>query len=417
MIRVLLSLVLAFLASVFSPSVPIVTMAVSSGNLSVSSGRLPFSSGSAPTASPLDFVASLSPDTMASPPPEGLRLLFWNLENFFDFRNDSTSVSDAEFSAGGERHWTRKRFYAKCNAVAKTLLWAGTPDVAAFAEVENAFVLRRLLTATPLYKTDYRPVHYDSPDPRGIDVALLYRADKLKLLESKPLRVYRPDAPDSLLRTRDILLARFRQRASGAEFFLLVCHLPSKYGGAEASAPKRAAAVRRLRSITDSLAAGPLHALTDPLAVGQHHALPDWLAAGSLCALADSLAAGSLQPEMPVRFLPVPLILCGDFNDTPDSPVFQPLEAIMTNLATPLAADGQGTLRYAGQWDLIDQFWIFPAPPLPALPGIRMTILRPPFLLTRDTAHGGLKPLRTYSGPRYLGGVSDHLPILLLVPP
>ena len=305
---------------------------------------------------------------MASPPPEGLRLLFWNLENFFDFRNDSTSVSDAEFSAGGERHWTRKRFYAKCNAVAKTLLWAGTPDVAAFAEVENAFVLRRLLSATPLYKTDYRPVHYDSPDLRGIDVALLYRADKLKLLESKPLRVYRPDAPDSLLRTRDILLARFRQRASGAEFYLMVCHLPSKYGGAEASAPKRAAAVRRLRSVTDSLAAGPL-------------------------------------------------FLCGDFNDTPDSPVFQPLDSIMTNLAAPLAADGQGTLRYAGQWDLIDQFWIFPAPPLPALPGIRMTILRPPFLLTRDTAHGGLKPLRTYSGPRYLGGVSDHLPILLLVPP
>ena len=401
MIRVLSVLILSVCAGVFSSSVSTVTMPVSSGNLSVSSGRLPFSSGSSSVASP----------------PEGLRLLFWNLENFFDFRNDSTSVSDAEFSAGGERHWTRKRFYAKCNAVAKTLLWAGTPDVAAFAEVENAFVLRRLLAATPLYKTDYRPVHYDSPDPRGIDVALLYRADKLKLLETKPLRVYRPDAPDSLLRTRDILLARFRQRASGAEFFLLVCHLPSKYGGAEASAPKRAAAVRRLRSVADSLAAGPLHALTDPLAVGQHHALPDWLAAGSLCALADSLAAGSLQPEMPVRFLPVPLILCGDFNDTPDSPVFQPLDSIMTNLATPLAADGQGTLRYAGQWDLIDQFWIFPAPPLPALPGIRMTILRPPFLLTRDTAHGGLKPLRTYSGPRYLGGVSDHLPILLLVPP
>jgi endonuclease/exonuclease/phosphatase family metal-dependent hydrolase len=324
-------------------------------------------------------------------PRDSLRVLFWNLENFFDFRNDSTSVSDAEFSSRGMRHWTRKRFYTKCNAVAKTLLWTGAPDIAAFAEVENAFVLRRLVAATPLYKTDYRTVHYDSPDPRGIDVALLYRDDRLELLESKPLHVYWPGCPDSLLFTRDILLARFRPRPSGLEFFLLVCHLPSKYGGAAASAPRRAAAVVRLHDAVDSL----------------------------------SRAAG------------LPIILCGDFNDTPENPDFQMLKPELTNLSEPLAAKGEGTLRYGGKWDLIDQFWVTadgvrdvpdtlssadssskerPAElaPVPRLQA-SMRILRPPFLLTRDSAHGGLKPLRTYSGPRYLGGVSDHLPVLLQI--
>ena len=80
---------------------------------------------------------------------ESLSILFWNVENFYDWRNDSTTVSDAEFSAGGERHWTWKRFQAKANAFAKALLWVESetgrlPDVVGLAEVENAFVLRQV---------------------------------------------------------------------------------------------------------------------------------------------------------------------------------------------------------------------------------------------------------------------------------
>ena len=113
-------------------------------------------------------------------------VMFWNLENFFDYRCDSLSVSDAEFSSFGDRHWTKKRFYTKCNAVAKAILWIGSdegalPDVIGLAEIENAFVLRRLLGATALRKAGYKIVHYDSPDPRGIDVALLYRTSTQEL--------------------------------------------------------------------------------------------------------------------------------------------------------------------------------------------------------------------------------------------
>ena len=93
-------------------------------------------------------------------PADTLRVLFWNLENFFDSRNDSTSVSEGEFSAFGERHWSRRKFETKCRSIAKGILWAasqegGLPDVIGLAEVENYYVLWHLLRRTVLRKLDY----------------------------------------------------------------------------------------------------------------------------------------------------------------------------------------------------------------------------------------------------------------------
>ena len=295
-----------------------------------------------------------------------LSVVFWNVENFFDWRNDTTTVSDAEFSAQGEHHWTWKRFQAKANAFATAVLWVGdetgrVPDVIGLEEVENAFVLLQVLRSTALRKLDYRYVHYDSPDRRGIDVALLYRASVLDLISSKPCHLYA--APDSVLATRDILLCRFKRDST--DFAVLVNHHPSKYGGAEVSDPLRRLAVERLRFLADSLAAE---------GVGR-------------------IVAG------------------GDFNDTPDNPVFGLLEPALQPAHTDLFRRGEGTIKFDGKWDLIDHIYLSPD----LLPYGRMRILHVPFLLTRDNAHAGEKPLRTYLGPRYTGGVSDHLPVLLEV--
>ena len=321
--------------------------------------------------------------------------MFWNVENFFDWRNDSTTVSDAEFSSRGERRWTWKRFQAKANAFAKTLFWiegdtGRLPDIIGLEEVENAFVLRQLLQKTALRKLDYKYVHYDSPDRRGIDVALLYRTSRLELLESKPCRLF---SSDTLMATRDILLCVFRGKPSvipglignlseeedrcpigvgyDGAIAVLVNHHPSKFGGAAESEPRRRIAVERLRFLADSLAA-----------VGIDH-----------------------------------VIAGGDFNDTPDNPVFRLLEPALTPMHMDLFRRGLGTIKYDGKWDLIDHIYVSPAiasgSPAPVL--ARMRILRIPFLLARDTAHSGEKPLRTFQGPRILGGVSDHLPILLEV--
>ena len=299
-------------------------------------------------------------------------VMFWNLENFFDFVDGGAGESDAEFSATGPRRWTKKRFYRKCQAVAKTILWVGSgaglmdgcagghvgegavlPDIVGMAEVENRFVLNQLVTKTALRKLDYEIVHFDSPDPRGIDCALLYRASRLTLVSAQPCRVSAPD-----LQTRDILLAQFLT-PSGDSLAVLVNHHPSKYGGGETDW-RREVAVARLRALGDSLAA-----------VG-------WTRA----------------------------VAVGDFNDTPANPLFRTLEPAFSFCRY---TGGRGSIRFNGEWQFIDLCFVSPA-----LAGeASFSVQEPPFLTERDAAHSGDRPLRTYSGPRYLGGVSDHRPIFV----
>ena len=189
---------------------------------------------------------------LVCPPAQGrdsVSIVFWNLENFFDYFDDEAGDSDSEFSSRGARRWTKRRFAAKCNAVAKSLLWMGEsrgrmPDIVTVAEVENRFVMKKLLDLTPLWKFGYRIVHYDSPDPRGIDVALLYREGRLSLESSRPCRI------DSIA-TRDILLARFVTEG-GDSLALTVNHHPSKHGG-DASQGRRIMALKRLDSLADTL--------------------------------------------------------------------------------------------------------------------------------------------------------------------
>ena len=301
-------------------------------------------------------------------------VMFWNLENLFDWKRDSLNGSDseAEFTSFGKKHWTKRRFMTKCNAIAKSILWIKDsegilPDVIGIAEVENRFVLERLLEDTPLYKIDYKIIHFDSPDPRGIDVALLYRESRLELLHAAPLRV--GGGTDPPMRTRDILMTKFR-KSDGDSVVFLVNHHPSKYGGK--TSDRRAVALIRLREATDSLQRS---GLTNILAMG-------------------------------------------DFNDTPENPAFgiltQGNSYLLTNLAAPLALKGEGTIRYSGKWEMIDMFFIsknlITGGNIP-----EMRVLRLPFLMTRDNAHSGEKPLRTYTGPRYVGGVSDHCPIVVWI--
>ena len=174
------------------------------------------------------------------PVPEGradsLLVVSWNVENFLDYRIDTTG------------RYTRKRFYTKCNAIAKTILLIADkkgrlPDAVALMEVGDRYVLDRLIQDTPLRKLDYDIVHYESPDRRGIDCALLYRRSTLHLnhSERKPLL----DSSRAVMRTRDILLAEFDSLA------ILVNHHPSKVGAD--SGRRRAVAMKRMTDVMDSL--------------------------------------------------------------------------------------------------------------------------------------------------------------------
>lgn len=310
---------------------------------------------------------------------DSLLVMFWNVENFFDYEDGGENPSDKEFSQNGPRHWTKGRFYRKCELISKAIFQIAAregriPDVIGLAEVENGRVLRSLLSSTLLSKCSYRPVIFPSADPRGIDVSLLYNERVLSPVITRPVSVLMPDGERLL--TRDILLAAFTLREGGDSIAITVNHHPSKYGG-EASGPRRAAAVERLSFISDSLSAAGWH----------------------------------LQLHI------------GDFNDVPSAPVYRRLKDRMDNLAAPLAARGEGSIRFDGRWELIDQALFRslysgeeagrtgPG----GCPSAWMKVVPIPFLTVKDSAHSGTKPLRTYSGPRYIGGVSDHYPIIVWI--
>ena len=285
---------------------------------------------------------------------DSLRVVFWNVENFFDYTDTASSDSDTEFSSRGARRWTKRRFLKKGNAIAKLLFWeAGDgplAQVVAFAEIENRRVLKSLLDETLLRKAGYEIVHYDSPDPRGIDVGLIYRKEALTLAHSAAV-------PVPGLATRDILLCQF-VTASGDSLALTVNHHPSKYGGGQTQDRRDAA--------MDCL----LH-------------------------IADSLSAAGWSRQLAV----------GDFNEDAHSGVFGIIEGRYRNLGKSCP---DGSIRFDGQWQLIDNAFVSDG-----FKDAGFRVLQAPFLLVKDSAHAGLKPFRTYSGPRYAGGVSDHLPVVI----
>ena len=293
-------------------------------------------------------------------------VVFWNLENFFDHIDQGTTESDKEFSSFGTRHWTKRKFQTKCDLIAKSVMWIGDnydrlPDVIGLAEIENRWVLWRLLSTTLLRKYDYRIVHYESSDRRGIDVALLYRESSFNKLSAT---VTTPEYEGRRLSTRDILQVCLEDN-EGQKINMIVNHHPSKYGGAEESDGRRTAAMSALRDVCDSL-----------MSSGENN-----------------------------------IVALGDFNDTPDGKQFDLLDGVLVNKADSLFRAGEGTIRYHGNWELIDMFMVSPS-----LEGVsNMSILQVPFLMTYERKYPGLKPLRTYTGPRYTGGVSDHCPIILVV--
>lgn len=318
----------------------------------------------------LQFLCLQTFPVQQEPRKDGsLNIIFWNMENFFDYKDGGEGESDKEFSSFGSRHWTKKRFIAKCNAVAKTIFWmqdryGKLPDVIGLAEIENRNVLYRLLQDTALKKTDYAFIHFDGRDRRGIDVALLYRKSVMSPESITRKQVISADG--DTLATRDILHVhvKLKHPAEGPQAIdLIVNHHPSKFGGASQSDPKRFAAMAALESLVDSLASSPSSKI----------------------------------------------IAMGDFNDNPDSSPLKLIEGTLVNKAADLHEKGLGTIRYEGKWDLIDMFLVSPA----IEADTEMEIVKLPFLMVEDTKHQGKKPLRTYSGPKYLGGVSDHCPILL----
>jgi hypothetical protein len=314
------------------------------------------------------FIFSLFFKTTAQ--NEGFRFMFYNTENCFDSFDDSLNTQDDEYLPDSDKHWTFSRYKKKLNNIARVIMVAGEwqpPTVVGLCEIENDAVLKQLIRWTGLGELKYNYIHFESGDHRGIDVALLYRKDLFKPIYSKAFVV---DLPGNS-RTRDILMVYGVLNKTDSIYFF-VNHWPSRYGGSESSELHRLCASKRL--------------------IG----------------LCDSIKAINSQAS---------ILIMGDFNDTPlNTSILNVVESGFVNMKSFNNQDSIGSNKFRYQWELIDQMLVTPSlidrfETRQLVP--KFEIVNLPFLLEEDPTYLGVKPYRTYQGPMYKGGYSDHLPVMV----
>ena len=307
----------------------------------------------------------------------GVRLMFYNVENFFDIYNDSLTDDD-EFLPEGVMRWNYKRYTNKLNSLYKTIVAAGEwepPPLIGFCEIEKRKILEDLIYGTYLSKFKYSIIHEESPDRRGIDVCLIYRKEIMHLIRYK----YWTPGKDILpfFDSRSVLYTKF---LIGTDtLHLIVNHWPSRRGGVLAGESNR------------------------------------FLIAAMIRGKVDSILKKNINEEK--------VVIVGDFNCTPQDEVIKSLvyandpAKTLINLSDSLEKTGLGTYRYMGTWEMIDQVLVNHNM-LQCKNGIYtsqnlVTIFKPDFLLYKDPKYPGYSPYPTYHGFKYQGGYSDHLPILL----
>ena len=309
-------------------------------------------------------------------------IAFYNVENLFNPQDDSLKNDDA-FTPKGLYHWTYKKYVRKINNIAKVILAMGAwepPDIIGLAEIEDDAVLRKLCYDSPLKRYHYRFVHYESPDRRGVDVALLYRDNRVRISRSRAIPVVFPF--DTAARNRDILyaVARF---PNGDSLHLFVNHWTSRYGGYAPTIPKRNYYASVVRAHTDSILR--LDANADILVTGDFN---DYLTDESI---REALRAGDI-----------------DNPQHRDYTLFDLMYRF-------LRMQNVGTHKHEDFWGCLDQIIVSPALLDTAKPlhiiGREAHIFKADFMVEPDEKYDGYKVFRTYSGPRYIGGYADHLPV------
>lgn len=305
---------------------------------------------------------------------------FYNLENLFDTINQSGKY-DLEFTPQSAKKWDTNKYQSKIHNMAYAISQLDTkttphgPAIIGISEVENRGVIEDLVADPALRDRNLQIVHHDSPDRRGVDVALLYDPKQFTFENATHHRLVVPDKPS--LRTRDqtcVVGELFGQRVA-----VIVNHWPSRLGGQEQSSPLREAAAALSKSIADSL----------------------W----------------AIDPDMGV-------IIMGDLNDDPqDKSTAEVLGARRDvkgigphdfyNPWWKTLDSGVGSLAYKGKWNLFDQIIVSGNLVRPTKPG-RMSLWRnvvhnKEFLRDRQGDRQG-SPLRTWTAGRWLNGYSDHFP-------
>lgn len=293
--------------------------------------------------------------------PQTYQFVFWNVENLFDTIDDPHSA-DQEFLPHSDKNWNSFKYYDKIKKISEGIRASGerrAPDMVGLAEIENSMVLEDLLYSPPLKSTPYKIAHCPSTDPRGIDLALLYNADVFSGCD-----IFKIEPPsESFFRGRPIVWVTLftRQRDT---IDILLNHWPSKRGGAKAN-QKRILFGKTLRLFTDSL-----------------------------------IEAGRNQ-----------VIIAGDFNDDPQAESIRQISQSEKVISFMNQMPG-GSHFYRGEFSFLDQ--IFISKDLKnQCKQIEIDVVKEKMLFTYSEKYKVEIPFRSWRGPVYMGGFSDHLPIRL----
>ena len=308
---------------------------------------------------------------------DSFRVMFYNVENLFDTQDDPKKEDD-DFLPDGFMRWTPWKYWEKQRNITRVITAVGgmqSPALVGLCEIENDSVLFDLTKRSPLKAQEYEFIISDSPDERGIDVALLYQRHQFKPIGTCEY---------------EIKFNRKNTRPTRDTLDLFICHFPSRSDGQRETEPARMEAASLLKAKTDSLFL--LRENARIIIMGDFNDHP-----GNK-SLSRVLEARSMEPG----------ICTGPTIST---------DRLYNLLRHREKEPDTGTYKYQGKWEILDQF-IVSGNLLMEGNGVQVKdneahIFNAAFLLEGDAKYYGEKPFRTSSGPRYLGGFSDHLPIYM----
>jgi len=325
------------------------------------------------------FAATLICVSTFAKGKKDITIVFYNVENLFDTNNEPDKWDD-DFTPGGKLKWTTTRYQEKLTNISKVLSSIEEdelPEIIGLCEVENKVVLEDLISHKNLEKGMYGIAHSESPDKRGIDCALVYQKEAFKYIKHETIPIEFPF--DKEYKTRDIL---YVQGVIGKKdtVNIFVNHWTSRRGGQEKSEPKRIYLAQQLRKAVDKIQ--------------------------NENADAKIIIIGDLNDEPSNRS--VKLTLMADNNSDTTNPKG------LYNLMYNLEANNEGTYNYKGNWNMLDNL-IVSNSLLNGKYGYQTQhdagkIYRAEWICYKNRK-GIFTPSRSYGGPRYYGGFSDHFPI------
>lgn len=318
------------------------------------------------------------------------KVMFYNFENLFDTINDP-EILDEEFTPEGPKKWNAVKYGKKLKNLERVLfdiaaLDKDYPVVIGVSEIENRSVLEDVIAQPKLAPANYRIVHYDSPDARGVDVAFFYRPDVFKLEGSAPIPFTMEELPN--FRTRDIVT--MWGTIENEPFYFMVAHWPSRLGGKEASAPRRRRAAEIMRHAADSVLA--INPATKIVMMGDFN---------------DDATDDSITEVLGAT---------GDLKAVEPGGYYNPFINVLKA--------GYGTLAYQDAWNLFDNIVVSEnlatgsqgTLKIQKAPRARFygNIFQRPYMLQQEGQYKGY-PLRTFVGNNFQGGYSDHFPVYIYI--